>query len=173
MKSTKLRKLNTLSQAELKENLHYDPQTGIFIRKLSAANNKVKIGSVAGSPTVKGYLAMNINGTQYQAHRLAWLYVYGYMPTEFIDHKNGVRSDNRIDNLREADYQKNVHNQTRAHCSNKTGFLGVAFNKKLNKYGASITVDNKQRHLGVFCTPEEAHEAYLKAKRELHPFSTI
>lgn len=162
-----------LSAEILKEFLHYDPLTGIF--NWVKVNNcgGVKVGDIVGCLNSDGYIVIRINGVQHRAHRLAWLYMKGVMPVELIDHKNGVRSDNRFCNLREATRQQNNQNRTTALARNKSGFLGVSFFAKLQKFKAAISVNNKDTNLGYFDTPEEAHQAYLAAKRKLHPFGTI
>ena len=166
------KELRVLPVHILKENLFYDPFTGIFTRRISNCN-KVKIGDTAGSMDGNGYILININGKSYRAHRLAWLYMTEKMPEELIDHKNGVRHDNRFCNLREATHNQNLQNQTKLPKHNTTGFLGVSFKKRDKKYKAQIKTNGKVKSLGVFLTAEEAHEAYLKAKREKHEFCTI
>ena len=104
------KELRVLPVHILKENLFYDPFTGIFTRRISNCN-KVKIGDTAGSMDGNGYILININGKSYRAHRLAWLYMTEKMPEELIDHKNGVRHDNRFCNLREATHNQNLQNQ--------------------------------------------------------------
>ena len=167
----KNRKLSVLSLTKLKENLHYDPETGVFTR-IKGNGRNVNIGDIAGSNR-SGYVLIWVNNSPYQAHRLAWLYMMGVMPIEFIDHINGDRSDNRFGNLREATHQQNRQNITKPQSNNTTGFLGVTYKTENEKYVASIRVDKKLKHLGYFTTPEEAHQAYLIAKRKFHPFGTI
>lgn len=89
-----------ITQEELKEYLHYDPLTGDF--NWTIGKRGLKVNSKAGSMNDQGYVIIRINNIRYRAHRLAWLYVYGHFPINEIDHINGVRSDNRIENLRDA-----------------------------------------------------------------------
>ena len=107
------------------------------------------------------------------AHRLAWLYTHGKWPSKYIDHINGVKTDNRIANLREADNGENMQNQRRARRNSKTGLLGVRWNRASGNYVAVITVNRHVINVGSFKTAEEAHEAYLRAKAELHEFGVI
>lgn len=103
-------------------------------------------------------------GKIYQAHRLAWLYVYGKFPDNFIDHINGITDDNRLCNLREATYYQNSIN-TKIRKTNTIGYRGVSYIKKLNKYRARICVNKKQIHIGLYSTALEALEAYnIQAK---------
>ena len=89
----------SITQDRLKEEVWYDPLTGIFTRKKGSRAGKV--GAIAGSLTSYGYIRVSICSKFYMAHRLAWLYVYGYLPENSIDHINGVRNDNRLANLQE------------------------------------------------------------------------
>ncbi len=83
-----------ITQAELVENLSYDPDSGVFRRKISNTR-AVKAGDIAGSQNGKGYLTMMVCGRVYKAHRLAFLYMTGSFPPEEVDHINGIRDDNR------------------------------------------------------------------------------
>jgi len=94
----------------------------------------------------------------------------GEWPSE-IDHINGDKSDNSYRNLREVSRGENMQNKRKAHRNNKTGFLGVA--REAGKYRARIRVCGKNRSLGMYDTPQQAHQAYLAAKRELHEGCTI
>jgi hypothetical protein len=165
------KKLHVISQQELKENLHYDPLTGVFTW-LKANSRNSKVGNIAGSLNT-GYILISINGIKYRAHRLAWLYMTGEMPKSMIDHINSVKTDNRFCNLREATNQQNLQNLQKPRADSSTGFMGVGRCNKSKKYVATITDKGKPRYLGLFTTPEEAHQAYLAAKRKLHPFCTI
>ena len=145
--------------------LTYFPNEGIFKWN---HNFNADVGYIC-----KEYLYIKINYKKYAAHRLAWLYVYGELPSKNIDHINGNKLDNRICNLRQADNFQNLQNQIKPRKDNKTGFLGVYFSNKHKKYIAKIVVNHKRIHLGLFKTKEEAGEAYLKAKRLHHPYGTI
>ena len=173
MSNAKVAKLLVLSVEELKRNLHYNPDTGVFTR-VASNHPKVKIGDIAGSIR-NGYVVIKINVIAYNAHRLAWLYMTGAMPKEFIDHINGDRSDNRFCNLREATNAQNVQNEKTLRKNNTTGFAGVILNKrkKDKRYCAQIKINRKNVALGCFECPKEAHQAYLEAKRKFHEFCTI
>ena len=155
----------TISQEALKEVLHYDPDTGLF-RYIKSITRKTPVGKIPTATTGNGYLAVYINGQQLRQHRLAWLYVYGEMP-EQIDHINGIRTDNRIANLRPANTSLNNMNR-KIQANNRSGFKGVAFKEKTRRYAAAISRGKVRRHLGYFDTPQEAHAAYAKAAKELH-----
>jgi hypothetical protein len=160
-----------ITQARFKELLDYDPSVGVFIRKV--AIKQCKVGDVAGSVDSKGYLVITIDGSRYKAHRLAWFYVYGVWPKGQIDHKDTIKHHNWIENLRDVTHSGNQQNQIKASCRNITGFLGVTFNKQAARFVAQIKSDGKKKHIGYFDSAEEAHNAYLIAKRELHLTCTI
>lgn len=91
-----------LTLSRLKKLLDYDPSSGIFHWKFIVFRSKMKVGDVAGGLDEKGYVRIRIDGIKYRAHRLAWFYVKGVWPSDTIDHKDRVRNNNRILNLREA-----------------------------------------------------------------------
>ena len=100
-----------ITYEELINLLSYNPDTGYFYWK-SKPNKKIVVGQLAGYTryTTQGYTFTRLNKIAYQAHRLAWLYVYGEWPKHFIDHKNGIRNDNRIKNLRDVSAKENSLN---------------------------------------------------------------
>lgn len=160
-----------LTQAQLKELLHYNPDTGVFTWLVARAGKK--IGNIAGSYYKTRYLRIRIFKKIYQAHRLAWLYIHGEHPLKFIDHINGIGTDNRISNIRECTNAENQQNQRKAHKDSKTGYLGVYFNKKYQKYMVQISINGKQKTVGLFPDIEVAHQYYLTVKREFHPFNIL
>jgi hypothetical protein len=146
--------------------LIYEPDTGNFYWKISR-NNKTKAGVKAGYIDSRGYVMIMCNKKQFSAHRLAWLAVYGKFPDNMIDHKNCVRHDNRIENLREATFSENNRNASIS-SKNTSGYKGVWHYKKYNKWRAEIQVNKKKFHLGLFETKEEAHAAYVEAAKKYH-----
>jgi hypothetical protein len=158
-----------LDQATLRKLLRYDPQSGEFTWRDRRAN-RVKIGARAGSIDFKGYRTIKVQGRNYKAHRLAWLHMTGEWPHE-IDHRNGEKADNRWSNLRLSNQSLNRQNMRRAYKNNQSGYLGV--HVKGNKFQAKIKVNGVERSLGYFASATACHNAYLKAKRELHPGCTI
>lgn len=159
----------SLTAARLRELFSFDPDTGIFTRRLGRQG--VRAGAVAGSVCPKtGRVRIGVDGRLYKAHRLAWLYVHGEWPTSEVDHKNGNPSDNRIDNLRDVGHGVNIQNQRRPQSNKKTGTkLGVSWRADCEKWYARIKVGGKEMPLGFFDTEDEAHAAYVKAKRTHHP----
>ena len=163
---------NFITQSELKEILDYNPETGQFTWVGLGPAGRVKNGSVAGNINNKNYVVIEIKSKAYIAHRLAWFYVYGEWPKDQIDHINGIRTDNRIKNLREATGFENQQN-TKTKKSNTSGFTGVNWSSKKNCYISRIMTRRVRIFLGYFDTAEEAHNAYLKSKKELHSFNPI
>lgn len=155
--------MTELTQARLKGLLHFNADTGVF----TWIANTIRIGRVAGGLDKNGYVLIHVDGKRRKAHRLAWLYMHGELPIEYIDHVNCIRSDNRIINLREANKSENEHNRTK-YLNNKTGFKGVSWHKASQKWQSCIKVNGKQKHLGLFDTTEAAHATYCKAAKELH-----
>lgn len=156
----------TLSQEKLKELLHYDPLSGVFTWK-QQVNSNALAGSVAGCQSGWGYWRIAICGRQYLAHRLAWLYVHGEMPSGEIDHINRNKTDNRIANLRSVSRSVNQQNNG-LRADNKSGFVGVHWHSSKQRWRAVITLNGKKHRLGNFTTKEAAAEAYAEAKARLH-----
>lgn len=162
-----------ITQLLLQHRLTYDPITGIFVWKNPAKYRLAYAGKEAGSLHVHGYIKISIDSLSYPAHRLAWLYVHGTFPIDCIDHINGIRNDNRIANLRAVNRKANAENRRKARAGHATGFLGVVWRPRNGKYEARININKKYKYLGLFSTPEEAHDAYLRAKRIHHTACTI
>lgn len=149
-----------LDQKRLKQIVTYNKNTGLF--------TKIKTGTVISS-TNYGYLRLFIDNKRYKLHRLAWLYEFGVLPSKFIDHINGNRSDNRIVNLREVTNAENCLNQKKAKKNSSTGLLGVSKHGN-GKYQASIMYKGKDIHLGTFKDPHEAYRIYLQEKKKIQGF---
>lgn len=155
----------------LKEKISYSPDTGHFTWLINVP--KRKSGDIAGHVDSDGYREICVHGKKYWAHRLAWLFFYGEMPQENIDHINGNRDDNRIINLRLASVALNNQNRRSAQANNKTGLLGVCWHKKTNKFRAQIKLNGKKIHIGLYSTKELAYAAYVETKRKIHLFGTL
>lgn len=165
-------RIPTFSHAQLTEKLSYDQATGIFLWKKTRSSSR--IGTRAGTVDFYGRRLVSIQKRQYFEHRLAWFYVHGVFPTKDIDHINGDHSDNRIENLRLATHAENMQNHRSARSDSTAGLAGVSRRKRQkNPWYAQIRLNGKKMYLGAFATKEDAHEAYLQAKRVVHPFCTV
>lgn len=159
--------MNELTFEEASKLLAYDPECGLLTWKVSRGT--VKAGSVAGSPNGKGYLQVALHGKDYLAHRLAWLLHTGSWPSQHLDHINGQKTDNRMDNLRECSNAQNQQNRGKP-SNNTSGVQGVCWHKRDKKWQAQIAVDGKRINLGYFETIEEAVAARAEAKAHYHTF---
>jgi hypothetical protein len=157
--------MKTIDHAALLRKMRYEPHSGLFVW-IDSASNVAKNGSIAGTVREDGYLQIKVLGVVVLAHRLAWFYVNGSWPEKNIDHANGNRADNRIANLRDLAQRGNVENVAGARCTSKTGLLGVS--RYGARFRATIKINYRQKALGYFDTAEQAHAAYLAAKREHH-----
>lgn len=149
--------MSTLSLSDLKEWLHYNPETGEWTWKKwrkGLPHNVTKAGYVDGR-----YTRLHFQGTTYRSHRLAWFYVHGVWPRE-IDHINGNSLDNRLCNLRETDRSGNMHN-THVH---RSGRGRITYNKNSRKWVAVLQYKGTRKTIGYYKTEEEASRAYWLAK---------
>jgi len=140
----------SLTQAEVRELFDYDGKNLLW--KITRSN-RVKVGGIAGTKHSCGYQSIRVGSRQtvrhYYAHRLIWLMVYGEWPDGDIDHLNGVRNDNRIENLRLV--SPSLNNRNRIMQSNNTsGVNGVWWSKYAGKWAAEIQINRKKIHLGYF-----------------------
>ena len=158
-----------LTQNELRELFNYNPETGVFKRKKHQRWPNATTPDIAGWLNPNGYWYITINNKKYLLHRLAWLYVYGYMPKQ-LDHINRVSSDNRIANLRESTQSENMQN-TSMRSDNTSGFKGVSLMRRDNTWRARIKVDGKSKTIGYYKTQQEAHDTYKREKSKLHTFN--
>lgn len=160
-----------LTQARLRELLDYDPATGEFRRRISGGG--VCQGSTAGSVRPDGYIVIGVDYESHLAHRLVWLYVYGELPENDVDHINGSKADNRFANLRAASRSENLAN-CRMRKDNTSGLKGVSFNKRGGNWLAQISIRGRQTRIGTFPSKEEAYAAYRqRATCEFNDFARV
>jgi hypothetical protein len=120
------------------------------------------IGMKAGTLRKDGYIGIYVDKKYIFAHRAIWEMRNGAIPAGLvIDHIDGNRSNNRIDNLRVCTFQQNHFNR-KPRPDNKSGFRGVSWHKQKQKWVAQITIDKKSKFLGFFTNPEEAYAAYCE-----------
>lgn len=153
---------DTLSQEYLKRILNYNEKTGEFEWKRRGSG--IRVGKKAGGVDSYGYVRIRIDGIRYRAHRLVFLYVFGFFPKEEVDHINHDKSDNRLSNLRLCSRSENFSYRKKP-VTNSSGYKGVSFKARNRKWVAQIGKGGKRIHLGLFNSKEEAYLAYcLKAK---------
>lgn len=148
-----------LTQNSLKEVLNYDGDSGVFTWKIKPSRS-IKVGSIAGCySSSDGYPRIRVFGDLYLSHRLAWLYIYGFLPKENIDHKNNKKDDFRIENLRIASQQENMLNVSK-YKNNSSGHKGVSWSASRGKWICQASVNGIYKNLGGFETIEQAADAY-------------
>lgn len=157
-------KEKSIPVSTLREYFSYD---GINLIWKRTTTNRVKRGAIAGSKTVSGYLQVGFLGVDIKVHRIIWALVHGYWPELIIDHKDGNRLNNRIENLRETNFNGNLRNM-RIPSHNTSGIKGVGFCKQTKKWTCSIHVNNKKIWLGRYDTKEEAAKVYEEASKKYH-----
>lgn len=179
---------NDISADYVRQCLNYDQNTGILTwknRDLSMFNptekwsaerrrnkwNSQFAGKVAGGLR-SGYLRIRLDGVKYTAAHIIWFMTHGQWPANQIDHKDGVRSRNILDNLREATNAENCQNRKKRK-TNKSGYTGVHEEGNSGKWKSEIQVKKERIYLGTFNTKEEARNAYLAAKSMHHKFQPI
>lgn len=166
---TRPRNIDKLSLERLRQVLDYDPVTGLFTWRQSLGP-MCKAREIAGCIKKDGYRRIAIDGRSYPASNLAWFHFHGERALGIVDHKNLLRADDRLENLRPATFVQNAHNRPTSGLST-TRLKGASrFNsdRNLKRFRSTITVNGKRIHLGQFDTAEEAHEAYAKKAAELH-----
>lgn len=143
--------------------LNYSPETGLITWRCNRGR-QAKAGQVAGNVRKKdGYIQIKIDGRLCLAHVLAVFISDGVWPSCDVDHRNGIRADNRRSNLRHATHAQNVQNQGKR-SDNKSGLKGVSWSRLHKQWRAQIQRHGKRHNIGLFRTPIEAHAAYeLKA----------
>lgn len=145
--------------------LSYDPGTGEFVW-LKRVSRGTKSGFIAGHICkTNGYRTIRIKGKDYRANKLAIFMTTGIWPDGIVDHVNGVKSDDRIGNLRKASHTENMRN-SKTRTDSVSGLKGACLDKRSGKYVSSITVNRKRIYLGRFDNAEDAHMAYCENARK-------
>jgi len=143
---------------EVLKTYRYVPETGFLYWR--EKGRKRNMNAPVGGLNTKGYRVILMRQRLYLAHRVIWFMVHGEWPN-LIDHINGNKNDNRIENLRSVNQAQNLQNR-KISKRNKSGYTGINFNKKRNRYLVSIG----KKSVGWFKTLEEAIEARKKVERE-------
>lgn len=149
---------HSITQARVHELFDYREDGVLLWKQTRGCSLK---GNVAGWKMPNGYFNAQVDKKNYGIHRLIFMWHYGYFPKE-VDHVDNNPSNNKIENLREANRTNNCQN-TRIRKTNKSGCKGVSWFKKYSKWIAQIQVNKKKMNLGYFDDPKEAAEAYKEA----------
>lgn len=173
--SEKLGRNARISHEELLRRLAYNPESGEFIWRDCPSHPEL-VGKAAGYVRPKDGIVIRLDGVRYRAARLAWFYMTGSWPYDVVDHINGDTLDNRWSNLRSVDGSINAQNR-RSSKRGKLAPIGAYLHKKSGKYQASMTLtllgQKRSIYLGLYDTEEQAHMAYMEAKRMLQDGATL
>lgn len=152
-----------LTAEDIRRLLGYEPETGIFVWLVDPPVGPRCKGKIAGHRVNTGYTSIQIKGSKYVAHRLAWIWMTGEWPSLEVDHENNIRSDNRWSNLRLATGSQNVANG-KVRSNNRLGLKGVTIcRNKYKKYRASVRKEGKEVYWETFDCPAAAHLGYFLA----------
>lgn len=166
-----------INSDHLNKLFEYDKSTGIlywkyrdiseFLNKRTYLSWNARFSGKEAFTSVNsdGYKNGSIYRKNYKAHRVIWCMVYGDWPKE-IDHINGIKSDNRIENLRNVDHSINMKNLNKT-IANTSGVTGVGWHKATNKWAAYIRSNGKHKHIGLFNCIKEAEKARIKFEKEI------
>lgn len=143
----------------------FEYKNGILFWKIRPANN-IHIGAKAGSLHHTGYYQVRINWKFYRTHRLIFLFHHGYLP-KFIDHINGIKHDNRIENLRVASPSQNCHNR-RVNKNNTSGVKGVTWHKRDKKWYVRVGILGNLKSFGYYDDLELAELVAIEARNKYH-----
>lgn len=155
-----------LTQLALKKVICYDPDTGIFTWRVTRPG--AIAGRVAGCErTGTGYIRIRVDYKLYQAHRLAVLYMEGVWPEHEVDHINGIKTDNAWDNIRKCTQSENLKN-LKMNSRNKSGYKGVSWNKRMNKWQVQAVLNRETFYLGHYSDVHEAGRVYDRFARKHH-----
>jgi HNH endonuclease len=160
--------MKKITQKCLRKMMDYNPATGIFTWRANKSHPQRK--GTFGTITKAGkqiYLKGILYGENYLLHRLAWLYVFGEWPSGWLDHVNQCSTDNRIANLRLSTRFQNGQNRGK-NKNNTSGFKGVFFDKRSQRWLAKIGANGHYKELGLFKSKKQAAVAYQTAARALH-----
>ncbi len=152
-----------ITQKTLQELVEY--HDGVLVAKIKFAD-KVVVGNTLGARNKDGYIQLSIQKKKYYAHRLVYLYHHGYMP-DYVDHIDGDKSNNRIENLRPASLHQNNYN-VKTPKSNKSGVKNVHWNKKNNNWNVTLAANNKSMYFGAFDDLELASLVAEEARNLYH-----
>jgi hypothetical protein len=153
-----------ITAEQVRELLDYRPETGEFFWKISRRGRGFKKGNKAGGINER-YFRIGIGGRRYSAHRLAILILTGKWPPLQVDHQDTDGLNNKFQNLRHATATQNQGNCGLSK-NNKSGYKGVSWCRAREEWRAYIKINNRNKYLGRFDSPEKAHKAYWMAAQK-------
>jgi len=142
----------------------FDYQDGFLVWKKSFGT--IKSGAQVKSVSNRGYVVVQVAKKRYLAHRIIWLLMYKQMPT-MIDHIDGNKTNNKIENLREVDNTLNHWNEKKR-STNKSGHKGVWWHKQSERWEAACRVSGKQKTIGRFIRIQDAIKAVKTFREKEH-----
>jgi HNH endonuclease/AP2 domain len=157
---------NKINIDVMREHLALNEKTGVLTWKIPPKNNQVSAGDSVGGVSEQGYIRFSLGGVKYMAHRVVYAMLTGLQPEE-VDHIDGDRQNNKIDNLRAATKSTNQRNVKRK-INNTSGFTGVYWHKQRQRWVATIRANNRAIHLCETKCKNEAVSARLNAQIALH-----
>ena len=128
--------------------------------------NRIKVGEVAGVVSVKGYVVVRVDYIDVFAHHVVWALRFGEYPSTSLDHINRIKTDNRIENLREATASDNA-----ANCESKgrtSKYVGVSLDRGRGTWIAQIMKGGRNQYIGRYQSEEDAALAYNRAATKIH-----
>jgi hypothetical protein len=143
-----------IDQETVKKLFYYDAETGMLIWRNGNKRN-VKPWQEAKALNGLGYYSVKIQNKSYPVHRIIWLYVHGIFPDQDIDHKNRIRNDNRLCNLRSVSRTDNCQNISLPR-HNKSGHIGVSWIKRHEAWTVYVKVNKKNKWLGCYKNLDDA-----------------
>jgi hypothetical protein len=135
-------------------------------KKSNSKSNRVKIGQEVGHLSSSEYLRTKIHYKEYFIHKIVFLMHHGYTP-QIVDHIDGDRQNNKIENLRAVNLSQNQHNRT-IDKRNTSGYKNVSWSKNSNKWQVSLCVSLKYIHIGFFADIELADLVAQEARAKYH-----
>ena len=154
----------SLTHKEVKELFDYKDGHLYWKKNIKNGTRNFFEGDKAGKQHSAGYIQICLNNKLYLAHRLIFLWHHGHLP-RVLDHIDGDKTNNRIENLREATYSENLFN-TKPYKTNTSGYKNVT--KNGNKWMVQFSVNRKIYYCGLYDDVHEAGKVAKQMREKLH-----